>query len=504
MTKNLTVVVTNFRRADLLERCVRSVTDAGVSNIVVSTMEPSQKTLELHQQFRAQGIDVTSLDNDLGCNELWLRGLYRASTEYVLILHDDDTLQPEFGQEWETVIRPQLESGAAGFASWWGYRDDGTVSEPVKYFTGPTRVCGSAAITTIVRRPRSFAISPVVSVFHRDDAIRALKECGQYFIDTACFSRQGMLLGNEILLYLRHGEKYSSWLYVDKGLTTYGAHPDSETVRNTIQRTEHVLIRGYDWAREYFTRHNGLSVKPAPKFLHVCSDWEPTEPNMRRKVEAAKFAWQFHYNLGEVVPFLVTDEMLLRSSKTVLGDSRAVPFVRDLLDYGCHFALPEDIVLLSNRDVGLVVPAIDRIRERFADPLVSAAFAWRRSFYPSPGQYYTKIVSGAWDGGVDLVMARPGWWEQYREWMPDMLIACEAWDWVFRLLVAETHPGRDVSLDGLLFHEPHKQFWASPDNRRKNVGQRHNMLLAKNFFAARGQVDNARGVGGYGNPGAVV
>lgn len=497
MTKNLTVVVTNFRRSEFLDACVQSVIDAGVSHIVVSTMEPDAKTEVLHEIYRQKNIDVLSLKGDLGCNELWLRGVYAAGTDYVLILHDDDTLRPEFGEVWESTIRPQMDAGV-GFASWWGYWNDGRVCEPARYLKGETRVLGSTVLATLVRRRGVSAISPVVSVFRRDLAIRTLKEAGECFREPACFSRQGMLLGNEVLLYLRHAEKYASWLYVDAGLTTYGAHPDSETIRNINQDTRKVLLDGYDKARDHFFANPGPRYQPKPKFLHVCSDFTPTDPDFARRIAAAKFSWDFHYNLGDVIPFLVADEMLLRSSKSELGDTRTVPFVRDLLDYGCQFAQPEDIVLLSNRDVGVTVNAIERIRGLFNDPAVLASFAWRRSFKAQVGQYYSTVHSGPWDGGVDLVMVKPGWWDEYREWMPDMLIACEAWDWIFRLLVAESHPGRDVAMDNLLFHEPHNQFWCSPANRRKNVGQRHNMTLAKNFFAARGQKDNARGVGGYG------
>ncbi len=490
MTEKLTVVVTNFRRPDFLARCLHSIVNAGVKNIVCSSMDPDERVLALHREYAAMpGIHFKStiLKSDLGCNELWLRGVYQAETEYVLILHDDDFLHQSFGQTYHSTIQPQLDRGC-GFASWRGASIDEKGERTAhEYFSGKTQCVGTLVLRRILMAETTPAISPVVSVFRKNVVIRALKECRENFTEAVSFSRPGMMLGNELMIYLRHVEKYSSWLYVNEVLTYYGSHPESETIFHIEHGTSEVLQRGYDWARKYFDTHRGVAFTPAAQFLHVWSDYEPElHGDKVRHAEAAR-TWQFQNELGETIPLHVTNEMMERTSQTVLSDPRPVPFVRDLLDWGCQFAQDEDVVLLTNRDVCVTVDAMDKIRWKLRKGDVGAAFAWRRTFNINNGQNYKTVKFAPRDGGVDLFAIRPWWWEKYRGYMPDMLLGCESWDWILRIIMAEAHPGLDIEMDDLIYHAPHAPFWKGEGIRRVNPGQRYNISLAKNYFHCRGQ-----------------
>jgi glycosyltransferase involved in cell wall biosynthesis len=488
MTPDLTVVVTNFGRPELLSRCLESVVAAGCSNIVVSSMCPDALVLEVLNAFSERpGISffATSLDVDLGVNELWLRGIYYAQSKYVLILHDDDHLHPTFGQHWQSM-RSHLEAGA-GLVSWRGVLD--TPEGPVAsdYFEGPTRSLSTAALSQVCLSRDKGPVSPVVSVFRRTDAIRFLKEAGDKLRDPKQFTRLGMLLGNELLLYLRVCEKYQSWFYLDEVLTQYGAHDGSETWSNIQSGTWEKLLSGYNLTRDYFAANRCLRYKPGPRLLHVASVFEPRDPETKRRHDFAAATWEPFYARGDALPLLVTDEMLSRSSKTELGDPRPVPFLRDLFDWGCAFAAPEDIVIFSNADIGAVPSLPDRLRQHFADPARGADFAWRHNYYFPLNGLVTRCDNGFKDGGVDLVAFRPGWWAEHRDFMPDMLIGCEAWDWVLRLLIEEAHPGLPVGIDGLIFHEWHDPWNKRPANRTSNPGNAYNVRLGTDFFSKRGE-----------------
>ena len=85
----LTVVITNWKRLEFLKSCVASVLSSGIPNIVVSCCETSPDTLEW-LSLQPDTVKVTYIENDNGCNSLWLNGLYQVQTPYVIVMHDDD------------------------------------------------------------------------------------------------------------------------------------------------------------------------------------------------------------------------------------------------------------------------------------------------------------------------------------------------------------------------------------------------------------------------------
>jgi glycosyltransferase involved in cell wall biosynthesis len=116
----LTVVVTSFRRSQRLKKCLESLVAAGVERVVVAASgcngQEGKICDDLEDKLR---ITRSFRNGDLGCNETWLRGVTLATTRFVLIMHDDDWLLPEFGREYISNIYPQLRT-RAGFATWRG------------------------------------------------------------------------------------------------------------------------------------------------------------------------------------------------------------------------------------------------------------------------------------------------------------------------------------------------------------------------------------------------
>lgn len=493
MTPDLTVVVTNFKRPDFLKRCLESAANAGCDNFVVSSFCPDEKVLEVLRGFSTRPnirLRTTLSQTDFGVTELWLRGLYYAPTEYVLVLHDDDYLDPAFSEVYRREILPQLNAGV-GLASWRGVMDqrDVTGDTPTlvecDYFSGPTRVLGTGALSKVLLDRRAGPVSPVVSIWRRSVAITALKEALQRLSRAECFSRPGMMLGQEVLTYLRHCEKFASWFYVDRVLTYYGAHEGSESGR--LQMENKVVseqIPKTNHARDAFLQLRGYAVKPERRFLLTRSLYESKDPEEQRRNAHATATWSFHEALGEFLNFPVTDDMLLRSSKDV-GDVRAVPFLTDLLDYAMSYARPEDVVLLANTDTCITSDGFEKLRHVFSDPSLGATFAYRHNIRGKLSGLRKDAREGHVDGGVDLIALTPKWWADHRPYFPDMLLACEGWDWVMRLLIEES-TGRG-GIQNLIYHEWHDPVWRERKVRQQNPGQRYNRNLMRNFFLARGQ-----------------
>ncbi len=490
MTDSLTVVVTNFGRAEMLSRCLNSVIHAGIRNIVVSSFCAGPDEMRVIQQFAGiPGVNLTAsvLPHDLGVNELWLRGLYKATTKYVLILHDDDWLNPCFKLAWPE-LSAHLEAGC-GLVSWKGdqHNPDGKVVH-CEYFSGDTRVLSTAALTEVLMRENSGPISPVVSIFRRADAIRFLKEAGDKLRNPQSFTRPSMVLGNELLLYLRICEKYESWFYYAKALTNYGAHAGSETYSHTLAGKEKQFCAAYNIIRDYFSSHRALTFRPTGRLLHFWSTHTSKDAETERRNRFAEHTWDLHYALGDVIPFPITDAMLSRSSKTEVGDTRPLPYLKDILNWGAEVAQPEDLVIFTNMDT-CVTPDLPRqLRDTFTFRKLTAGFAWRHNFYTPITTQLRVCDQGFKDGGVDLVAFYPEWWREVREYMPDMLLACEAWDWCLRLIVAESQPDCQTDIDNLIYHEWHDAPWRDSTFRLMNPGQVVNRRLGKNFFVKRSEL----------------
>lgn len=490
--QNLTVVVTNYRRPEFLDRCLSSLIAAGVARVVVSTASPDWAVTEVLAQHKTKfrEFQVVSTADDFGCNETWLRGVYYARTPYVLILHDDDFLEPAFGQIYTKIIRPQLDRGV-GFASWRGQsvRQSDGFTRPEDYFSGPTRVLSSGALSKRLLVPGSLTISPVLSVFRRTDVIRILKEAAQSLRDPACFTRPMMMVGNDLLLYLRHAEKYASWLYVDKILTNFGAWEGSETVQGCAKKNN-PLVPAYDYARKVFLSTRGPAVElKTPRLIHVYSEYPVTDPDTTRRHNVALKTWEYQYSQGNMLPFPITDADLGRSSKD-LGDKKGTPFIKDMLAHGLQFAAPGDRVVLTNRDTCLVRCASD-VLSSFP---TQAAYGPRRDFF-APIHETAAVFSdistvGTPHCGADLVMMTPEWWRKWADWLPDLLLGYETWDLMVREVFTETQKdGPLPEIRNIVYHEYHSPFWSQPENRFSFPPQVYALRQTKNWYATRGRVD---------------
>jgi glycosyltransferase involved in cell wall biosynthesis len=482
----LSVVVTNFQRPEKLNRCLDSLVNAGVLRVVVSTTAPTSEVFEVIQKFKSRfrEFQIVSTKDDLGCNENWLRGVYYARTPYVLILHDDDFLMPRFGEVFKRTMLPQLNRGV-GFASWRGksVTDEG-VERDENYFSGPTTVHASGAVSKLLLEPGRLTISPVLSVFRRTDCIRILKESSVSLTHPDCFTRPTMMVGNDLLLYLRHAEKYSSWLYVDEVLTCFGKWSDSETVK-AFRKKKNPLVVAYDFARDVFKKTRGPAVKLPRRLIHVYSDYAAKDPGAIRRHNYALKTWEHQYEVeGNMIPLPLQDENFARSSKD-LGDSKAAPFVKDIIEAGMLVAAPGDRVVMTNRDTCLVRDTTERLLKTDLD----AVYAVRQDFFnpiSETAAVMKNISHGHLHCGADLVSISPEWWSKWKSWIPDLVLSYEAWDLMVREIFAETQPGQNPQMTEMVYHEYHETFWGDPANRYTHPVQIYCLRAAKNFYHSRG------------------
>lgn len=468
--QDLTVCITSFQRPQYLKRAVRSCLDAGIQKVVVFAMEPDGETAELLATYgKNSSVDCYQLPHDLGCNELWLQAVYRASTERVIVLHDDDLLLPWFGGMYSSIIAPALDDGV-GFASWRGHvrTDDGKI-RATEYFQGPTRELPSSELAAVVAREGRLSLSPVVSVFNRSVLIHALKEADEQL---DCYLHPWMLLGTEIVAYLRHCEAFPRWLYVDRVLSCYGSHEGSGTVQAEQRNETRVLAKGYDVARDYCKGRVPNSVARQPKLI---LSTVPLSEGEQIPVEAMD-RWM---NAARTVMLLENMGSLLCIAPPALMPVK----LRDILDDAARYAMPEDIIAYANNDLALTLTLPELVRDCVQK--CGVCVAWRRTMRFHPDQNFISVRNGLKDGGVDFVAVSPAWWKEHREKIPDMYVGRNFWDFVFRTY-AERATNGACYLDDGTYHYPHPSYLDR--NGLRDEAQQHNFVAAKEFFQGIGDM----------------
>jgi hypothetical protein len=465
-TDSVTVCITTFRRPERLAACIASAKAAGFENIVLC--------------------DGEEYGADLGCNNTWMVAAYRAKTKRVLLLHDDDTLHPDLGKVYESIVSVALDRGDAGFASWDAEikYDDGH-TEPCPYWQATvTEVILSKKLESHIRGPDCLTHSPVISILNRTVLIRACKEAAQTLITSDSCERPGMLLGTELLVYLRHCETFKRWLHVPQVLSYYGSHEGSGTVKAQLANAAHELIKGYNLARAQASCPAPL---PSPRLILVHSVYEPKDEAERARQKIAQDSWRWHFANAEMIDLPY--------------EAPTIPKIREVLDHACQYALPEDIVVYANADAGLTTHAVERIvagveRGR------GVTSCGNRNLKPEAGRLYKNLTNLKVPGGTEVVAMTPAWWRAHRERMPNMYIGREAWDTCFNALAEDwadgpgdviVHPAEwlrsRAHTDNVCWHQDHYSTWQGDRiGLRSGVGdeQRFNRDAARAFFAARG------------------
>lgn len=469
-----TIVVTNWRRPKQLKRCLQSIASIPLP-IVVSCSDMSEEVCSVLLEFLDQrpGTSVVAQRNDHGCNEQWLRGVYAAKTPYVLILHDDDELAPQFAAAYAKIIAPEL--GRVSWVVW-----DGKVVEAGNLKLEYHRQCnlstGVHSTDGIVQALLNTkgARSPVVQIFERQLAIRTLKEVEAEFKAPVFFTKPTMVLGNEVLLGLRHASTFPNFLYVNQALTYYGRWEGSETELH-VKAGSNALLRGYQAARDYFKANCIAYSNPKPRVIHVTSQFAVHDETLRRH-DLAMSTWQHLYDNKGWLSCFVADQELERNG-TIVGDPHGVPFVKDLLDAAYRMAAPEDVIVITNSDICVPEEAgnivLDETLKR------GCGFSFRRdATKPLTKPLDLKdIPTLQWYVGSDLFAMAVIWWKSWREDWPDLLIGRPTWDWAMRMLMGYSKEGTTVfdkslaqmgtqcEIPNVIYHEKHDSWAEVPKNR---------------------------------------
>ena len=212
----------------------------------------------------------------------------------------------------------------------------------------------------------------------------------------------------------------------------------------------------------------------AREIVHVV-DWFEGSGETARRHNFARSTWEaIEKNDGHWNTFRHEIHNGQRSSRD-LGDNRYLPYVRDVIDLMIERANPDDqsIIVFTNADGCLFPETPDAIRREMVNVPCVCSGRWDLPRIIKPmnlnDAHGTRVYVG-----TDLFAFTPAWWRSIRNTFPDMLLACEGWDFVFKEMMRFSNQRARLSYP-LVYHEIHAAPWTV--GRESSPAHKHNLRL---------------------------
>lgn len=235
--------------------------------------------------------------------------------------------------------------------------------------------------------------------------------------------------------------------------------------------------------QQYFPAH-------ARKIYHAFEYHEEKNENTRKRRNKALNSWNVLYGNGVIAnPY----PKYIRDARSI-GDTRALPYLKDVIKHALDMSEPEDIVFWTNDDNVLHPQLPDMLRMFISihDCCSSQRLDFETipSMEASPDEMVTK---GQTHMGRDLFGATKRWWLEHWDNIGDSILAAEIWDIHLASYMRKTK-GFDSTRQnlesiipcvelprGYVLHEKHQSYWTRDP---KNVSNVHNKKLFKEWANA--------------------
>ena len=475
-TSEITVVITNFKRPDKVKEAFESCLAAKVENVIISASGCDSELKTVHQQCQKQkpNLKVDAIPNDLGCNEMWLRGVRLAKTKWVHILHDDDKLLPDF-----STLDRYIGNGAP-FYHWDGLKhawptsllDQSKLSQ--RTFPGRSQDFYSTDfLWPILLQDNSYSISPISALFPRQHILDTLEEVERDMKDCRFFYSHKMQVGNDLLLWLRAAENYSRFFYIPRPLISYG-HWDGSTTFWDYGCNLQLLSKCYDATRDLYLHGPGFNMPDCPRLVHIQSEFKRADEGPR--IENATKAWVDQYRRGNWAREGIEDNSLPR---LFTDGPRRIPYLLDMVDRAIGVHGKEPIYVLSNTDTIPVRSLTRHLVHTFKTHQCCYSFRRDMSQIEKRDEKTIRTNTSVYPG-CDLFAFTAQWWQTARKQLPDMLYATDTWDYVLRHHMDATGAKRFYYL---IYHAGHAN---ELSRNQGSLAHSYNHSLAQPFLEKLG------------------
>ena len=262
--KNVTAVVTTFRRPVRLKAALTSLIEAGIDKVVVTTSGIEPETMAVFDELAPKFSSAlyTDSEEDYNNNEQWLRGVKLVETDYTYLLHDDDSLNVEvFRAYYDRIEEWIAKPGRVVF--WEGNvrLDNNTIRPGIDRFHSiPGDRPSTDEIRSVLLQYGVLSRSPVLAMFPTRHMIRVLTLCSEKMRSKVFFTRPSMIVGNDLLLWLMLPQSTEIW-HISDYLVFHGGHADSETDR-CAKECPASIHAAYNAARELYLDLQSIYLRP--------------------------------------------------------------------------------------------------------------------------------------------------------------------------------------------------------------------------------------------------
>lgn len=219
------------------------------------------------------------------------------------------------------------------------------------------------------------------------------------------------------------------------------------------------------------------------KLVHIYSWWQ-AEMTTFQRMEQAKKTWKEFYR-NDKQGVMAAKFRLKKGQRSSLdiGESRLVPFIKDVINYGM-FAYPDNInFLYTNADLSLVKDAAIFIRDSLAKN--ECGYSHRMDFeeknYPknpiTRDELKNRLFLSSWSGGADSFFFTRNWWTKYEKSLPEALIGFEGWDFCIMATMLKT--GLSQPTKWISYHQKHLAYWK--EHRLEAPGQIYNRKVCSEW-----------------------
>lgn len=234
-----------------------------------------------------------------------------------------------------------------------------------------------------------------------------------------------------------------------------------------------------------------------PTLWHVTERHKTTDLESERRTLAAEASWIEIYKRGELNPCHLW--RYPRSSQSI-GDTRTLPFLKDVLCAGLSKCRDNDIVLWTNDDTILHSQSMGAVLSLLskADACSSFRVNFEKGKIPKLDAAPDAIrKAGKFDLGRDLFAFRASWLIRHWNSIPDFFLGDAEFDLVLAVLIRkmcgqattkvnihEPIPACEIDR-GYVLHEMHMRNWVLKENE-KAPAKAWNQKLCRDWYSDHG------------------
>lgn len=230
-----------------------------------------------------------------------------------------------------------------------------------------------------------------------------------------------------------------------------------------------------------------------PRLIHVVDLFKSKNAHDNERKAKAQASWGVIRDQQRIQYAGVYQNSHKRTSESI-GDSRNLPFLKDVVENGVEFSTDKDDIIFLTNDDNILHPNLpDALRMHCA--IHGVCSAHRREFkqrFPSQPMSPEQLVGISEPHlGRDLVGATREWWQAHWEEIPDLLIGASNWDLCMAALIRKSKGYATTRQNlferipccelpfGLVNHEAHVGAWTlvGPNN----PAERHNLECFKQW-----------------------